>query len=160
MKVSKLLVFLLFSFIIISNIMDKTFFSRITVLYLIAKVERKNSFYSKHGIIFCQKEKRSQMFQVKAISKDVRKTIVCSCYVTYAFQSESTPYSCLNVKEVLAWSRREIWSLSDCNWTRTHNHLVHKQTLNHLVFDYELSGCGFESSCSQKNDCSISQVSF
>ena len=22
---------------------------------------------------------------------------------------------------------------SDCNWTRTHNHLVHKQTLNHLV---------------------------
>ena len=106
---SKLLVFLLFSFFIISNIMDKTFFSRITVLYLIAKVERKNSFYSKHGIIFCQKEKRSQMFQVKAISKDVRKTIVCSCYVTYAFQSESTPYSCLNVKELLARSRREIW---------------------------------------------------
>ena len=24
-------------------------------------------------------------------------------------------------------------SLSDCNWTRTHNHLVHKQTLNHLA---------------------------
>ena len=23
--------------------------------------------------------------------------------------------------------------LSDCNWTRTHNHLVHKQTLNHLA---------------------------
>ena len=23
--------------------------------------------------------------------------------------------------------------LSDCNWTRTHNHLIHKQTLNHLA---------------------------
>ena len=39
---------------------------------------------------------------------------VCSCHVTYAFQSESTLYSCLNVKELLARSRREIWNLSDC----------------------------------------------
>ena len=58
---------------------------------------------------------------------------VCSCHVTYAFQSESTLYICLNVKELLARSRREIWSLSDCNWTRTHNYLVHKRTLNHLA---------------------------
>ena len=70
---------------------------------------------------------------------------LCSCHVTYAFQSESTLYSCLNVKELLARSRREIWSLSDCNRTRTQNHLVHKRTLNHLV--YELSGSGFESNC-------------
>ena len=33
---------------------------------------------------------------------------VCSCHVTYAFQSECTLYSCLNVKELLARSRREI----------------------------------------------------
>ena len=33
---------------------------------------------------------------------------VCSYHVTYAFQSESTFYSCLNVKELLARSRREI----------------------------------------------------
>ena len=33
---------------------------------------------------------------------------VCSCHVTYAFQSESTFYSCLNAKELLARSRREI----------------------------------------------------
>ena len=58
---------------------------------------------------------------------------VCSCHVTYTFQSESTLYSCLNVKELLARSRGEIWSLSDCNWARTHNHLVHKRTLNHLA---------------------------
>ena len=33
---------------------------------------------------------------------------VCSCHVTYAFESESTLYSCLNVKELLARSRHEI----------------------------------------------------
>ena len=49
---------------------------------------------------------------------------VCSCHVTYAFHSESTFYSCLNVKELLARSRREIWRLNDCNWTRTQNHLA------------------------------------
>ena len=85
--------------------------------------------------------------------------IVCSCHVTFVFQSESTLSSCLNVKEFLARSRRRIWSLSDCNWTRTHNHLVYKRTLNHLtklakclngwVFVYELNGCGFEYSFSQ-----------
>ena len=53
-------------------------FSRIMVLYLIAKVERKETFYSKHEIIFGQKKKRSKMFQVKAIRKDIRKTIVAS----------------------------------------------------------------------------------
>ena len=58
---------------------------------------------------------------------------VCSYYVTYAFQSESTLYICLNVKELLARNRRDIWSLSDCNGTRTHNHLVRKRTLNHLA---------------------------
>ena len=49
------------------------------------------------------------------------------------FQSESTLYSCLNVKELLARSRRKIWNLSDRNWTRTQNHLVHKRTLNYLA---------------------------
>ena len=80
-----------------------------------------------------------------------RRVIVCSCHVTYAFQSESTLYSCLNVKEVLAQCRREIWSLKYCNWTRTQNHLVRNRTLNNLaklVFGYKLSGSGLESSCS------------
>ena len=44
---------------------------------------------------------------------------VCSYHVKYAFQNEYTLYSCLNVKELL----------------------------NVCVFVYELSGCGFESSC-------------
>ena len=56
---------------------------------------------------------------------------VCYYHVTHAFQSESTLYSCLNVKELLARSRRKIWSLSDCKWTRTHNQLVRRRTLNY-----------------------------
>ena len=76
-------------------------------------------------------------------------------YVTYAFQSESLFYSSLNVKGLLAQNRRDIWSLSDSNGIRTHNHLVPKRTLNHLVFHYELSDCGFESRCCHKiHDCS------
>ena len=58
---------------------------------------------------------------------------VCSYHVTYAFQNESTLYSCLNVKKLFLRSRREIWSLSECNAPWTHNHLVSKQTQNHLV---------------------------
>ena len=54
---------------------------------------------------------------------------VCSNHITYAFQSEATLYSCLNVKELLARSRRDIWSFSDCNWTAT----VYKRILNHLA---------------------------
>ena len=59
--------------------------------------------------------------------------IVCFYHVMYEFESESTLYSCLNVKELLARSRRHIWRLSDCNGTRTHNHLLRKRTLNHLA---------------------------
>ena len=62
-----------------------------------------------------------------------RLDCVCSCHVKYAFQSESTFYSCLNVKELLAQSRCKIWSLSGRNLTRTHNHLVLKRKLNHLA---------------------------
>ena len=36
----------------------------------------------------------------------------------------------LNVIELTNVSN---YRLSDCNWTRTHNHLVHKRTLNHLA---------------------------
>ena len=35
-------------------------FSRIAVLYLIAKVERKETFYLKHKTILCQKKKEKQ----------------------------------------------------------------------------------------------------
>ena len=60
---------------------------------------------------------------------------LCSYHVTYAFQSESTLYNCLNVKELLARSRRyclifqkrktrhensygnmEIWKYGNVRW--------------------------------------------
>ena len=40
---------------------------------------------------------------------------------------------CLNIKELLARSRRHIRSLSDSNGIRTHNQLVRKRTLNQLA---------------------------
>ena len=56
---------------------------------------------------------------------------VCCYHVTNVFHNESLLYSCLDVKELLARSRSDLWSLSDSNGIRTHNHSVHKRTLNH-----------------------------
>ena len=55
--------------------------------------------------------------------------IICT-YVTYAFQRDSTVYSCLYFNELFARNRRGIWSLSDCNVIWTHKHLVHNRTFN------------------------------
>ena len=59
--------------------------------------------------------------------------IVCSYYVTYTCMSECTLCRWLNIKELLAHSRRIIWSLNNYNEDVLHNHLVHKQTLYHLT---------------------------
>ena len=84
---------------------------------------------------------------------------VCSYHATYAFQSESTLYSYLNVKELLARNQRDIWSLSDCNGTRMHRTGKYSQHssiiwlvwVNGWVLVYELSGCGFDSRCCHLN---------
>ena len=68
---------------------------------------------------------------------------VCFYHVMYIVWSQSTLYSCVNVKEVLAQNRRNIWCLSDCNGTQTQNYVLCKQTLK--VFVHKLSWCGFES---------------
>ena len=52
----------------------------------------------------------------------------CTCY-----RVNQGLYSYLNVKELLARNRRDIWSLNDSNGIQTHNHLDRKRTLNHLV---------------------------
>ena len=78
---------------------------------------------------------------------------VCSYHVTYVFQSESTLYSCLIVKELLARSRHEIWRWSDCNWTRTQNHLVLKWTLNHLAKLTKWLSCVLSTYLSGAIDC-------
>ena len=101
-----------------------------------------SSFYGKYSFLgkFGSKNQNCQFklkFGIKTNSNIQNSMVivltVCSYHVTYPLQSESTVYNCLTVKELLAQIRREIWSLSDCNWTRTHNHLVHKRTLNHLA---------------------------
>ena len=53
-------------------------------------------------------QKLDNQYPKKGKYEVVLKLTVCSCHVTYAFESESTLYSCLNVKELLARSRREI----------------------------------------------------
>ena len=58
---------------------------------------------------------------------------VFSNHFTYEFQNESTLFSCLNVKEVLAQNRRDIWLWEDCKEIRSYKHLVGKQTLNYLA---------------------------
>ena len=58
---------------------------------------------------------------------------VCYYHVMYTFQSESTLCRSLNVKELLARYRCDIWSLNDSIGIRTHKHLVRKQLLNHLA---------------------------
>ena len=50
-----------------------------------------------------------------------------------SFRVNPHPIVCLNVMEHLARSNHHIWSLSDMNQIRTHDHLVGKQRLNHLV---------------------------
>ena len=84
---------------------------------------------------------------------------VCSSHLTYTFQRLFTLSTCLNVQKIFAQSRWEIWSLSDCNWARTQNHLVRKRNTPPFsqtgpfewpgsVFVSELSGSRFQSSCS------------
>ena len=59
--------------------------------------------------------------------------IVCSYHVTYEIESESTLYSCVNAKELLARRRPHIWRLSYCNGALPHNHLLRQRILNHLA---------------------------
>ena len=71
---------------------------------------------------------------------------VCYYHVTYAFQSEYTLCSSLNVKEHLSRNRRDIWSLSEY---RTDKYSQRKSIIwpvwqNGWVFVYELNDCGFE----------------
>ena len=125
------------------------------------------SFGTTNGVYNCRK--LSFLEKLKKYL-DIINLTVSSYHVRYAFWSESTLYSCLNVKELLARNRRSIWSSSGLNGIRNHSHLVCKLTLNHVaivnkktpnqpvwlngrVFVYELSGCGFEFHCCYKFSC-------
>ena len=49
------------------------------------------------------------------------------------FRKNLHSYNYLNVKELLARIRCDIWNLRDSNETLTYNHVFLKQTLNHLA---------------------------
>ena len=67
---------------------------------------------------------------------------LCSYHATYVFQSEYTLYSCVNVKELIARSRRKIWCLTDCSFTLTQNHLIcKKKTWPVGLTDQMISSC-------------------
>ena len=83
----------------------------------------------KKGLVMC-----TQYFgrvNRESFTKIINKT-VCSYHVMYAFQSESTLYSYLNVKKLLAQIWRDIWRLNDNKGIRTHHHLVREWTLKYL----------------------------
>ena len=72
---------------------------------------------------------KSYKLQLKYVF-DIQNLVLRSCA---SFRVNPHFIVSLNVKEFLARSRCHIWNLSDSNGIRTHNHLVRKQTLNHLA---------------------------
>ena len=64
-------------------------------------------------------------------------------HVTTSFSVNPHSIVYLNVTELLARSRRHIWSLCDSNVIRTYNHLVRKRTFNHWAKLASFSYDGF-----------------
>ena len=89
--------------------------------------QRKNSQYLSRNIISFPNGKN--YWKNNFSNKENLDCMSLSCHIRVS----EWIHTCLNVKELLARSKREIWRLSDCNWTRTYNHLVRKRTLNHLT---------------------------
>ena len=57
---------------------------------------------------------------------------VCSSHVSYTFQSESLLYIGVNMKELVTRIRHNVWILSECNASQTHNHLICKRNFNYF----------------------------
>ena len=72
--------------------------------------------------------------------KNTIKNWLC-VLIIYAFKSESTLCSFLNVNKLLTRNRRDIWSLSDRNGIRIHEHLLRKGTLRHYAKLASLAKC-------------------
>ena len=51
----------------------------------------------------------------------------------YIFRNQEGKHNFFCGKTYLFVVKKSIFLLNDYNWTRTHNHLVHKGTLNHLA---------------------------
>ena len=70
------------------------------------------------------------------------KTFNCmflSCHIQWIYSLQLP-----NDKDLVAWSRCNVWSLSDFKKIQIHNHVVQKLVLNHLA-RLVVCSCGFES---------------
>ena len=130
--------FLFYYFNILSSVVDLIDFQEIFHFFSIVMLVDLNQY---HGTVRVDKKLMVQfvlilfcMILIKTVSfKNILNLIALDCML-----------SChVRVSEWI--HRSEIWDLSDCNWTRTHNHLVRKRPINHLA---KISGCGLEPSCS------------
>ena len=61
------------------------------------------------AICFCRKQ-YWWMYLHQLLNKWQKWRTVCSCHVTYAFQSESTLYSCLNGWVLAKWLSVRLWT--------------------------------------------------
>ena len=93
-------------------------FREIYDIHRMVRVSKDTDRYKRSNIRFDKRSRRKLrsplavgkkvLALAERLQKKTHQVTVCSDHVTYAFQSESTLYSCLNVKELLARSRREI----------------------------------------------------
>ena len=119
---------------------------RLTIIWnLSLKLSSENFLIEISSIIIFFTESMRKKFEFRYVYLQLTQKSIftaCSYHVTYAFQSQFTLYSCLNVKELVAWNRRDSnklkWSLSE----------VWPVWPNGWVFVYEPSAWGFESTCS------------
>ena len=100
-----------------------------------------------------------------------REHAICYYHATYVFRFRANLHSiCLNVKELHAQNRRDIWSLSDSNGIGTHNPLylfvsyfflflitsIHKDHGSRLTSESELNaGIAFKAKHCTKNEVSV-----
>ena len=94
---------------------------------------------------------------------DIQRVLICPCIWLYLIIMSCTsfrvnPHSVvyLNVKQLLARSRRYIWSLNDSSESQTHNHLVRKRTFNHLGKLAKWLSCVLSSYLYGAFDCMLS----
>ena len=72
---------------------------------------------------------------------------VCSCHVTYAFESESTLYSCLNVKELLARSSQALLPVCGKIFERIIFNSLHEYVEEKKLLSVHQSGFRSNNSC-------------
>ena len=72
-------------------------------------------------------------WNLQAMAQTRQQEHLHKCAIKLSTKHSQSVYIFPNVKEILAWGRRHVLSLSDSNQNWTHNDVVRKRTLNHLT---------------------------